>query len=680
MSTMARSTPSCDLLLLNASNYSKVPIFPYAFVQVSEIARRNGLRVAFHDLLGTPRGEVKSTLERLLREHRPRAIGLHIRQTDSLLVEDYRVYEAGETRDDLYLPVEETRRLLAHIRALSTVPVLLGGHGFSASPKGLFETLAPDLAVVGEPDGLFARFDDVLARKDMASVPNLVWRDGDRVVVNPRTFFPPAPGPEYTAEIIDAVRRFYGERFLDGQTFPVEVMRGCPYRCYFCVEPGVKGQEARMRDLDAVMADVELLASNGLNRIWFVCSELNVFGPDLALAIAGRIVRLAEKVGHPIHWYAFSLPVRMSEATWRTLVNSGFRGGFNTFMSLDDDNLRTGRIPHRAVDAVEEYKIIEKLAEELGPDADDFRSRGTLALFFGNAFATVTTVARSLALLREHGVLETARVPLIMSATRIFEVTEPAAPREDNPRYSFDERGLAETSMARLPSYEYPKALLDHFGGREAMDSFFTWVQTTILSRQHDAQKDWSLFLANVSTPVQVRQWLDGRLRSGGGGPSAHAKRSLPEALQSDLSALVLRPDGESLGELFFPAPARRAAAGRLAFATLVTLLDHFANETAAALRTLGLSMDLAAALDGPVYDVLEPLYARFDGADQALAALSADRGDVAIQSLAARVVFYARNVVLDPRYRAALFVPVAKEESAPVRLMPAKRLPMHPA
>jgi hypothetical protein len=48
-------TGRTDLLLLNASNLPTVPIFPYAFVQVSAIARRFGLNVARFDFLNAHR-------------------------------------------------------------------------------------------------------------------------------------------------------------------------------------------------------------------------------------------------------------------------------------------------------------------------------------------------------------------------------------------------------------------------------------------------------------------------------------------------------------------------------------------------------------------------------------------------------------------------------------------------
>ena len=594
---------------------------------------------------------------------------MHVRQTDSLLVEDYRAYEGRDSKERLFLPIEETRHLLGAVRELSPVPVLIGGHGFSSNPRGLFDYLKPDLAVVGEPDGLFSRFDDVLAGRDLESVPNLVYWKNGRPVLNARTFFPPASGAEYTVEIVEGIKRFYGERFLDGQTFPVEVMRGCPYRCYFCVEPVVKGHEARLRNLDAVMADVEFLAWHGLNRIWLVCSELNVFGPELALDVGERMIELQEKLGETLRWYAFSLPVRMREETWRTLVRSGFRGGFNTFMSLDDVNLKKGRVPHRGIDAVEEYEIIERLAVEMGADADDFRSRGTLALFFGNAFATLETVSRSLALLRARGLLETARVPVVISATRVFEGTEQNGGADRSVAWSFDANGPTAPDPGRLPTFSYPKALLDHFGDRRALDVFFTWVQTTLLSRAHEADKDWPLFLANTVPQAQTVRWLSERLRSGAGGASDSIGRRLGTAARAELTALLLDPKASAVAELYFPSRERRVAAGEVAYGVLLSLFEHASLATASALRRLGFPESLDASLDAPVYDLLEPLYRRFESLESAVAA----EGPASIEGVVARFIVYRRNLVVDPKYRPALFTDeatgLASESRHKVRL-----------
>jgi hypothetical protein len=657
-----RDEPPADLLLLNASNYPKVAIFPYAFVQVSEVARRHGLRVAVHDLLGTPPELLDGEIERLLERHRPRAVGLHLRQTDSLLVEDYRA--APPAADPPFFPVEATRTVIARVRDRSRVPIVVGGHGFSSNPKSTFARLEVDLGVVGDPDGFFARFDDALAGRNLEAIPNLIHRSGGRVAVNAREFYAPAARPEYTVELMDEVRRFYGTRALLAQAIPVEVMRGCPYSCYFCVEPAIKGRSARVRDLDVVMEDVEFIVGEGMTRFWMVCSELNVFGPGLALDIAERMIRLAERTRRPLRWHAFNLPVRLGPQVWRTLIRSGFRGGFNTYMSLDEENLRRGRIPHRVEDALAEYVDVEEAAGEaaLVDAADAIRSRGTLALLFGNPFATTDTIRRSLAALAALGLLEKIRLPKVIAATRIFEVLERDEARDDGARIRF---GEGDGTLAQ-PTFEYPRALLDHFGGIAALESFFGWLETTVLSRQFEGSRDWALFLANATTPARLAA-LCARHRT-----AIPPWLALPSDAREALHALLDAPSERALTPLFLPPPSARKDHGVLALAVLTSLFDREAEATSAVLLALGLEGPLATFLDAPILGVLASLYARFPDGEAAVAAVrdALDPAGEGIETLCGRFLLYRRNLVINQRYASALFEP------APVVRLPLVEAP----
>lgn len=643
-----------DLLLLNTSNYPRVPLYPYAFIQVAEVARRHGLRVASVDLLGVPEGEWRPRLRALIAAHQPRAVGVHLRQLDSLFVEEYRGYWSrdlattpsalpGAARAEQevgFRPVEATARLVALIRDLTRAPVLLGGHGFTSSPRAVFRRVAPDLAVVGEPDGLFARFDDALAGRDRASIPNLAFAGEAGLVLTPRVNFGPAEGPEYTPALVDEIRRFYGSQSLPQQTFSVEVMRGCPYRCSFCCEPGVKGREARVRSLDAVEADVTLLARQGLGRIWMVCSELNVFGPELALALGERLIRLRERLGVDLRWYAFSLPSRMSTDTWRTLSRSGFRGGFNTFLSLDDENLRAARVPYRAADALAEYENLEIVSREL-PPGDGIRARGTMSLFLGNTHATTATVSRSLAALHARGLLETIRLPGVMTATRVFETLEEGAAAGEVVSFGPTPDGEVDLS---LPTFAYPAALLRHFGGRRPLERFMRWLDLTLLSRAFEATLDWSLFLAGAAAEPALRAWLDdAALRDRWGGHPA-------------LGPVLEGLHRGALRALLLPAAEERGEAGAAAHAALTAIFTRHPDPVAAALAALGLPPALDEALALPVLDLLGRLYARFDDAEAALAAVAAAApGDAALAVLAARYVIHRRNVILDPAFREPL-------------------------
>src|ERR1019366_8897069 len=119
-----------DLLLLNASNLPTVPIFPYPFVQVSAIARRFGLKVARFDFLNAPMGRWQSLLAELINRHRPRMVGVHLRQRDSVVASHY-LPPPERAPSTYYLPVDETRDLVRMVRTLTDVPVIVGGFGFT---------------------------------------------------------------------------------------------------------------------------------------------------------------------------------------------------------------------------------------------------------------------------------------------------------------------------------------------------------------------------------------------------------------------------------------------------------------------------------------------------------------------------------------------------------------------
>src|SRR4026208_678624 len=148
-----------DMLLLNASNYPGLPIFPYAFVQVRAVARRFGVRVEMFDSFHTAREERPAVLSELIRRHRPRMIGFHLRQPDSQQGLEYAV----ESRGHNYYPVRDTQVLIQHVRSMTDAPIALGGIGFSSVARSVCKVLTPDYGVVGDPDDFFRHFDALAA-------------------------------------------------------------------------------------------------------------------------------------------------------------------------------------------------------------------------------------------------------------------------------------------------------------------------------------------------------------------------------------------------------------------------------------------------------------------------------------------------------------------------------------
>ncbi|MDQ3235661.1 MAG: radical SAM protein [Pseudobdellovibrionaceae bacterium] len=289
-----------------------MPIHPYVFVLVSTVARRFGLTVARQDLLHIEKDHYRELLSQLITEHQPRMIGLHIRQLDSLVYDNY-----SNNTDQHFLPLQTAKEVMAILKELTEVPVVIGGIGYSIQAEGILRFLGADFGVMDDPDGFFARFDQVLVKQDLCLVPNLLyWDEEGHLIKNKKLDFVPSPIPEYTPEIMEEIRNFYPVGALmriEGPSVAIEVMRGCPYRCDFCVEPKVKGRRIRERDIDVVMEDLRFVANQGVRKVWFICSELNAH-MEFALRLAERMRDFNESRGSQrVFWMAYLLPTIQEE-------------------------------------------------------------------------------------------------------------------------------------------------------------------------------------------------------------------------------------------------------------------------------------------------------------------------------------------------------------------------------
>lgn len=655
-----------DLLLLNVSNLPQRPIYPYGFVLVSAVARRFGLSVERVDLLRMSRDKWRPMLRRILDTHRPRAVGIHLRQVDSLVELDYWDPETGEGRGEFF-PVQQTRALVDELRTCTEAPIVMGGFGFTTHAPRLFEYLGADYGVQGDPDGFFERFDDVLARRDLTSVPGLMFREGGQSVANARGYYGPSPEREYTEAVFDDVLRFYGHPRLYGPDPPalaIEVLRGCPFRCYFCSEPHVKGRRIAPRDLDVVQAELEFLIAKDVRHFWFVASELNVEGAALGQALAERVRKLQERFGGPpITWSAYSLP-RLTEAELRELVRSGYIGHANDALSLDDDNLKRGGIPYRSEHAIRFLKAASLVRRERAAEARDAEARGAadtiapggpspvFALMLGNAHLDAKTLPVTLEKIAEHRLNEDYESALLIEATRVFELDGKLVCGDldrEGDIISFDRKGPRAPDLL-LPSYHYPRLLVEALGSPREIHRFCQFVSTTFMSTAHRKAKDWSRFLARTAGTAQVARWVD-----------AHAGANAPPLLVEAKARLEAMPAAEALAGLLTPDAAAPAASE----AALWLLNAVFRVDDAACRRVadfLNLPIDNGGAIALSEYRLMDRLYARYDdiGALFADVARSLDVGDDAVETLYLRYVIHRNNVILRSDYRPLLFQPRA--------------------
>ncbi|WP_295885975.1 hypothetical protein [uncultured Thiohalocapsa sp.] len=491
-----------DILFLNLSNWPGNPVYPYAFVQVSALARRAGLSIRRWDGLGLSRAQQLACITDLVRQHRPRAVGFTVRQADSTLADDY--IGAKTLTVPGWFPLEDTRAAIERVRELSAAKILVGGFTFTVNPVSAAKYLEPDFGVVGEPDDVIAHFDEIMAGRT-EGIANLLYRQDGEWRQNERVYYGPLDALEYTPEIIDEIVAFHGERTLrethlaavpglntaddTGRAIAVEISRGCPCQCAFCCEPLVKGRTLRLRDLDVVEAEVKGLLRHGLRYFWFVCSELT-FTKAHVLDLAERLIRINRELELPIYWRAYFLPVKFDKDEFRILLRSGLMLEQNgPFSDLSNETLAQMHEPYRVKHALAHIRDLMELNEE--PEFAHRRmDRWILWSWLANPYATRESVRQTLETFASLGLDLHYDAAEGYPALRVYEGLRNLP--EDTPQRTEIVTGDRSTAKSIIhPAFCYSHDLLAHFGDVDRLHDFLFYAHETLLSRHYRATRDW---------------------------------------------------------------------------------------------------------------------------------------------------------------------------------------------
>ena len=513
---------SQNVLLLNASNIEKFPVFPYAFIQVPAVARRVGIEVICKDLLGIPLEGWEQTVRNLIELNDPAMIFITLRNTDSMVATDYDRDGSGNA----YFPIERTKELIAAIRSVSELKIVLGGFGFSLLPDEIMRYVRPDLGVFGGPDAIFEKFEDIQAGnyKDIA---NLMYFQEDQLISNSRKFFPPMASIEYTPQVIDEMKAFYSSFPTPGlEGAPVEVMRGCSHSCFFCAEPHVAGGKVRYRDLPAVMGDIEMLVDYGITKIYMISSELNPEGNAFILQLADLILAFnaRQTEDRRVKWFGANFLLNFTSTEYEKLYASGFTGGWFDVTALDDENARAMRTPYRNKTLLTHLKTFAQFerkrlgllqAQEAGQsEVEDIEENATpgestikWTLFLGNPSTTSKTIRNTLQLANREGLAQLFESCSIIKILRVFNYESPnneiiAATYSVTPNL---ER-IAYTQM--LPSFANSPGLLQEFNTEEEIFVMFDHIAETYLSTKYRTTRDWSGFVRRNTTAHLITSWI----------------------------------------------------------------------------------------------------------------------------------------------------------------------------
>ena len=668
------------VLLLNASNLKTALMYPYAFIQVSEIADRFNIHTVRNDLYWLSEDQWEDYLKKLLQKIPFNMILITLRNTDAVDVNDYRkqltnnnhfqpiVARSHESQP--YYPIELTKELIRILRKLTDTPIVIGGFAFSFMSDKLMKYLQPDYGVIGGPDAFFEHFEDVLEKRKLDQIANLISLNAGNLLRGPVKFFPPASRQEYTEVIIADRQAFYSR--VSGEnvelSVSIEVSRGCPNRCSMCSEPSVKGRKVHYRDLDVIEEEISFLRKYQLNHLFFICSEINMEGNEFLMRLADRILQLnKEREDHEkISWHALHL-MTFSEDELKHIRKSGFRGDPNPLpvSSLDDHHLAATKSPLKSDDIINFFTQANEVMKE------EFRSNGkkffsleerifrhpkslnpgnfvnSWNIFLGHIETTVETISVTLKRADDVGLNKLFDSCYVNKATRIYDFMKPT---EEMLKHTWSSvNGVIKNSYNELwPSFTYPPALLRHFRSVNVLDDFLVLVGDTYLSQKHLFKKDWNWFLTKNLDSETFLSWWISAIKSK---PDFNSFTGIAE-VQDFLTFLCRNPSDHNIKELFNPTTSRKIL---INFATNIAIqFVLFSQEKILipVMEHLGLPPSLKATLNLSPYKIAVKLFGRYSNKDELFSIISESSFNNSLSRFFVEYLIYFNNTPLKAECR----------------------------
>ncbi|MDP2923257.1 MAG: radical SAM protein [Candidatus Omnitrophota bacterium] len=201
--------------------------------------------------------------------------------------------------------------------------VICGGAHVSGDPQGTMHLLKDiDFGFVGEAEIGIEKFmslkkEDYANYELLKTIPNLVWRLGEKIIVNPRESFKDLDRIKFPAWHLLSISSYpttpHGTFCKKKPVAPIIISRGCPFQCTFCAGKSITGKTIRYRSVNNVITEIMSLHNKyGVKEIHIeddnftlkkdyvvnFCNEIIKLGLDVVFALPNgvRLDTLDEEV------------------------------------------------------------------------------------------------------------------------------------------------------------------------------------------------------------------------------------------------------------------------------------------------------------------------------------------------------------------------------------------------
>ena len=290
-------------ILLISVNRERMPfpVFPLGLAYIAKVLRDEGHQIEVMDLCFSQEASVD--LKSALHRFQPDLIGISLRNLDNLTYPTSISY------------LKEVEEVVGICRRSTSSRLVIGGSGYSLSPKELLQHLDVDFGILGEGEEVLLQLVRSLERENPApSSPSLLVKGNPfpPLIEGAKAF--PIQGPDRSL--------FDTHRYLEeGGMGNIQTKRGCPFSCIYCTYPLLEGKKVRLRKMEEVMEEIQHLTGQGVDFIYFVDDIFN-YPVSYAEALCREMVRRKIEV----KWTAFVNPGFLDETLLQLMKEAGCVG------------------------------------------------------------------------------------------------------------------------------------------------------------------------------------------------------------------------------------------------------------------------------------------------------------------------------------------------------------------
>jgi radical SAM superfamily enzyme YgiQ (UPF0313 family) len=294
--------PDMRVLLISANTeHITMPVLPLGLAFVAKATQSAGHDVRLLNLMDQT--DIHQTLQESIQEFRPEVIGISVRNIDDQSMLNTRFL------------LEPIKGIVASCRSLASVPIVVGGAGYSIFPRSALAYLGADMGIRGEGEHAFVTLLEKLdSREDPSSVPGVYLpehgckskarfaRDLDRF---------PLPLPDEHPWIPSTL---WGQE----SWLPFQTRRGCPLDCNYCSTASIEGRGVRKHSPEHVVEVISRYIDAGFDHFHFVDNTFNL-PASYAKNLCDRIIA----AGLKITWRCILYPWKVDEGLVERMARAG---------------------------------------------------------------------------------------------------------------------------------------------------------------------------------------------------------------------------------------------------------------------------------------------------------------------------------------------------------------------